>query len=183
MGQTFEEGRWVASFRPSGWSRWVGATFLTVWLAMWAVGEAVSLAVLCALVASALSPGLWRWIGAPKFAALGEAGWFFAVFLIVWATLWTFGGLAAFHEWLRLIVGEDRVTWDGTGVERISRAGPIVKRRSWSRDEIERISTAGRARGVARRLAPRPRHFGEPQGGASRRLVERGRRERNDPVA
>ena len=148
MSPTFEEGHWVASFRPSGWSRWVGATFLTVWLAMWAVGEAFSLAVLFALVASALSPGLWRAIGAPKFAALIGAGWFFAVFLIVWVTLWTFGGLAAIHEWLRLIAGEDRVTWDGTGVERISRAGPIRRRRSWSRDEIERISTAGRARSL-----------------------------------
>src|SRR5213594_594372 len=46
MTRSIEDGRWTATFRPRLKVQVLGTAFFALWLCLWAVGEAFSLAVL-----------------------------------------------------------------------------------------------------------------------------------------
>jgi hypothetical protein len=107
-----------ASLRASGIVRYINATFLVVWLAGWALGEVVALGFLIMLIRSVVgsAAGLPWPIPGGDWIAGGAAG-FVLLFLLVWLTLWTVGGLAAFNELLRSLAGEDHISVQPAGVE------------------------------------------------------------------
>jgi hypothetical protein len=129
-----------ASLRPGGIGRYFGATFLLIWLGGWAFGEVFALGFLVMLVRSVVGSV----IGAPwsipggEWIAGGAAG-FVLLFVLVWLTLWTFGGMAAINELLRSLAGEDKVSVELAGVELERRAGPFRRRRNFDRAKIHRV--------------------------------------------
>jgi len=128
-----------ASLRPTGIARYFAAAFLVVWLAGWAIGEVGALGFLLMLIRSVAGSALglsWP-IPGGQWISGGAAGFVF-LFLIVWLSLWTFGGLAAIKELLRSLAGEDRVSADSTGVELVRRAGPFERVRTFDRSMIRR---------------------------------------------
>jgi hypothetical protein len=130
----------TASFRPSGIARYVGAGFLAIWLAGWALGEAFALTFLFMLLRSILASaaGVSWPIPGGEWIAGGAAG-FALLFIVVWLALWTFGGVAALTEFLRLLFGEDRVDIQGTSIEVTRRAGPFRRVRAFDRAVIRRV--------------------------------------------
>lgn len=128
------------SLRASGIVRYISATFLVVWLAGWALGEVVALGFLIMLIRSAVgsAAGLPWPIPGGDWIAGGAAGFVF-LFLLVWLTLWTFGGLAAFNELLRSLAGEDHISVQPAGVELVRRAGPLRRTRTFDRSLIRRV--------------------------------------------
>jgi hypothetical protein len=129
-----------ASLRVTGSVRYIGATFLLVWLAGWALGEAFALGFLILLIRSVVGTffGMSWPLPGGQWIAGGAAGFFF-LFLVVWLTLWTFGGLAAITELLRNLAGEDRVSVQPAGVELVCRAGPFRRVRTFDRSRIRRV--------------------------------------------
>src|SRR5262245_19337243 len=98
----------------TGILRFIPVAFLTFWLAGWAVGECFALWVLGKGALSLLSGHLGATSDHPgSIVALLGAG----LFLIVWLTLWTFGGIAAGRELLRLLFGRDVFVTRSDGLE------------------------------------------------------------------
>lgn len=130
----------TASLRPTGIGRYFGATFLLIWLGGWALGEAFALGALILLVRSVTGSVIGRsWpIPGGDWIAGGAAGFVF-LFLLIWLLLWTVGGVAAIHELLRSLAGEDRVSVEMGGVEFVRRAGPFRRTRKFDRSRIRRI--------------------------------------------
>jgi hypothetical protein len=130
----------TASFRNSGVARFFGAAFLACWLTGWAFGEALALYFLFMLgrsVVGSIAGVSWPVPGG-EWIAGGAAGFAF-LFIIVWLTLWTVGGVAAITEFLRLLSGEDRVDVQGTAIEVTRRAGPFRRVRTFDRSAIRRL--------------------------------------------
>jgi hypothetical protein len=130
----------TASLRPSGIARYFGAAFLLVWLGGWALGEAFALGFLFFIVRSVVSSAAgvpWP-IPGGEWIAGGAAGLVF-LFLLIWLTLWTFGGVAAITELLRSLAGEDTVSVQMSGVELQRRAGPFRRTRTFDRAKIRRV--------------------------------------------
>ena len=130
----------TASLRATGILRYIGATFLLVWLAGWALGEAIALGFLILLIRSVVgSVAGTSWpIPGGEWIAGGAAGFFF-LFLVIWLALWTFGGFAAIRELLRNLAGEDQISVQAAGVELIRRAGPFRRVRMFDRPGIRRV--------------------------------------------
>jgi len=129
-----------ASLRPTGIGRYFAAAFLLVWLVGWAIGEVGALGFLIMLLRSVMGSALglsWPVPGG-QWVAGGAAG-FVLLFLILWLSLWTFGGLAAINELLRSLAGEDRVTADATGIQVVRRAGLFERVRTFDRSMIRRV--------------------------------------------
>lgn len=128
------------SLRASGAGRYFGAAFLAVWLAAWVVGEMVALGFLILLLRSAIAAALGtaRPIPGGEWIA-GAAAGIALLFLLVWVTLWTVGGIAAITELLRNLAGEDRVSAVPAGVELVRRAGPFRRVRTFDRSGIRRV--------------------------------------------
>ena len=129
-----------ASLRPGGIGRYFGAVFLLVWLCGWALGEVFALGFLILLVGSVAGSVLgasWPIPGGDWIAG-GAAGFVF-LFLLIWLTLWTFGGIAAITELLRSLAGEDLVSVQSSGVELARRAGPFRRVRTFERSRIRRV--------------------------------------------
>lgn len=139
MSRSFIEGT-SATLRPTGIARYFGAAFLVVWLVGWAIGEVFVLGFLVMLIRSVAGSavGLSWPIPGGQWIAGGAAG-FVLLFLVVWLSLWTFGGLAAINELLRSVAGEDRVSADSTGVQLVRRAGPFERVRTFERSVIRRV--------------------------------------------
>lgn len=130
----------TTSLRPTGVGRYFGAAFLAFWLAGWAIGETFALAMLAAMFGS-LS-GVLSEQGLPAFVAqLSSSGaaTFVILFLLVWLTFWTFGGIAAIAHVLRMLAGEDRLTVQASGFELVRRAGPFHRVRAFDRSSIRRV--------------------------------------------
>ncbi|MCC7123888.1 MAG: hypothetical protein IT178_03510 [Acidobacteria bacterium] len=128
------------SLRPTGLGRYVVAIFLLVWLAGWAVGETMAIGFLGMLLRSLAGAAVGKpapvpggeWIvGGAAVAAL--------LFIGVWLTVWTIGGVSAITHLLRSLFGEDRlqVSSDGLLLER--RVGPLSRARQHSRSTIRRV--------------------------------------------
>jgi hypothetical protein len=79
---------------------------------------------------------------------LGEWAAFALLFLVVWLTLWTIGGLAALTELARSLVGADHVGLTDAGFEVIRRAGPFRRRAAFERSTIRRLRVRPRDHAV-----------------------------------
>ncbi len=129
--RTFEG--WEARLRPSGFGRFFAAAFLAFWLCGWVVGETFALGIL-------LGAGWTLLTGTPPHpdfphisgAALLPVGGF----LLLWLTLWTYGGLTAFWTLFRTLWGEDRIMVRGDLLRIERRAAPFRRTREIPRDQI-----------------------------------------------
>jgi hypothetical protein len=143
IGEGLEPHLDVKSFRPAGFGRYVVAAFLAVWLAGWLVGEVFALGALVAIVASLIGafpeslPS--SIVGADIVKTSGVT--FVILFLLVWLTFWTFGGVAALTHAMRSIAGEDLIALTPSGFEVVRRAGPFRRRLRFDREGIRRIRT------------------------------------------
>ena len=139
MASGFVDGS-SASFRPTGIARYFLAVFLLAWLVGWAIGETVALVFLVMLVRSVLGSvaGISWPVPGGDWIAGGAAGFVF-LFLLVWLTFWTVGGVLAIKELLRMLAGEDRVSVGSSGVELVQRAGPFRRIRTFDRSGIRRV--------------------------------------------
>ena len=127
------------SLRPTGIGRYFVAAFMAMWLVGWLVGEVFAIAIAGAIfssVAGAFPDRLPAW-SADLVASSGLA--FALLFLLVWLTFWTFGGIAALLHLMRSLVGEDVIGLTDSGFELVRRAGPF--RRRYAFDSIRDSSS------------------------------------------
>jgi hypothetical protein len=138
----------TASLRPTGIARYFSAVFLAVWLAGWAVGEIVASGVLIGIFSSIL--GARPFWFPPRDADFLKSGGvaFVVLFLLVWLTFWTVGGLTAATQLLRSLAGEDTIALDVDGFELTRRAGPLRRRYRFARTAVRRIRLRSRDRAV-----------------------------------
>jgi hypothetical protein len=131
--------------RPSGWLRYFGVAFLTVWLCGWLVGEVLALGLLLLCFGQAFVPeALSGWVPA-RLTPPDGIPLIFALFIAVWLMLWTLGGFAAIGQWLRTLGGFDRIAVDAGDLSWSSGFGPFTwSRRRWSRDSVRAIRLGGR---------------------------------------
>jgi hypothetical protein len=123
----------VVTLRSAGCARYGIAAFLTFWLCGWFVGEVAALAaalVLSGLLSGDSLPAPIRKMGEDAIKAPGLA----TVFLVVWLTFWTIGGIAAFAFLVKLLFGTDRFLLRHDGFE--LRPGPFGKRRFFDRSSL-----------------------------------------------
>jgi hypothetical protein len=119
--------------RSMGFARFLGASFLGVWLTGWFAAETFALWMLAA--------GAWSFVTGHPLSAKHEpvnlgvaiAG---GLFLIFWLGLWTVGGVAAIWEFLRLLCGKDRITVTADSVNIDNGYGLFHSRKNLRRDEI-----------------------------------------------
>ena len=88
----------------TGFGRFLGAAFIGVWLTFWAVGEAFALWL--------LAKGAWALLtGEPpepgRSPLSAEEALPIGLFLLIWGSFWTLGGIFAGREFLRLLFGRD----------------------------------------------------------------------------
>ena len=125
---------WRVTFRASGLVRYLPAAFLAVWLCGWVVGEYFALGL--------LAGALRNWLGAsfplswlPEMHGSPPSGGvqvLFGAFLLVWLSLWTFGGLVALAQLLQLLFGHEIVRVDGDAL--------VVERRAPFPLSVSRMS-------------------------------------------
>ena len=132
------------SLRPAGWARYFEAAFLMVWLAFWVVGEAVSLALIGVMIAGASATALGRPAALVSRVVPTTDGSvaFFLLFLLLWAALWTVGGLSAIAHLLRALAGRDAVAVTSEEVRLEWRAWPLRRRRRIPVSSIRRVRLA-----------------------------------------
>src|SRR5262245_49677542 len=104
IGERTNEG-WELQLTSQGVGRYLSAAFLAFWLCIWAVGESVVLWIVV-VGAIALLTGRPPEPGREPLE-LGPAV-MAGAFFVVWLTMWTVGGIAAFLEEMRLLWGRDR---------------------------------------------------------------------------
>jgi class 3 adenylate cyclase len=127
------------SLRPSGIGRFVHAAFLSVWLAGWVVGETFALGMLAAILGwmtGLLSEPRPAWV---LDLVAGSGAAFAFLFLVLWLTLWTVGGIAALTQLTRSLVGVDHVGLTDNGFEVVRRAGPLRRRYAFDRSHVRRL--------------------------------------------
>lgn len=122
--------------RSVGRGRFGGAAFLTLWLLFWIVGESMALLF--------LARGAWSLVtGAPLFSngqpATLAASLVGGSFLLLWTSLWTFGGIFAGREWLRLLFGRDRLVARPGGLDIVNSHGLFRTRRNLTSDQLIRF--------------------------------------------
>jgi hypothetical protein len=129
----------TAALRPSGIGRYFGAVFLSLWLVGWVLGELFALAFLGAILSAIFGffPGRLP-AGLIEIATSGAAG-FGILFLLVWLTFWTFGGILAWTSLLRSLAGEDTMSVERGELELIRRGGPFRRRYAFERSAIRRV--------------------------------------------
>ena len=128
-----------AQLRIAGIGRFFGAAFLTFWLTGWVIGEAVAVWLLVkggwSLVTGQL---LYDGQKSTELSAALAAG----LFLVVWLVLWTFGGVAAIRELLRMLFGRDTVRAGTDGLAITQRSGVFRSITRIPRDTIRRFYVA-----------------------------------------
>jgi hypothetical protein len=133
----------VVRSRPDGVGRIGGALFLAIWLCFWLVGETVVLGVLVS-GASVLLTG-HELSGAPRMIellpALGVGG-----FMLVWITFWTFGGVMALLELLRLISSEEKLLVGPDALTIGHRRGPFSWTSTVKRADVRNVRVSPRTR-------------------------------------
>jgi len=122
--------------KPHGAARFLTAAFLSAWLCGWAFGESFVLWILfkgakALLTGTPPDPG--RAPLEPGPAMLMGA------FLLVWLTIWTFGGIAAIAALLQMVWAEDRIIATPAGLRIIRSRGPFRWRRELARERIRDI--------------------------------------------
>lgn len=119
--------------KVSGFGRFGGAAFLSLWMVFWVVGETV--------VGWILLRGAWALVtGEPPGAgrapldtgpALGVG-----IFLLAWLAFWTLGGVLTGRELLRRLFGRDRIIAGPEGVTVERSFGLFRSRETISRDRL-----------------------------------------------
>jgi hypothetical protein len=134
----------IAQLQVKGFARFISGGFLACWLAGWAVGETFAIRV---LAAGAWSMVTGRVPGAGQEPITLTASLPAGLFLLVWLSLWTLGGIAAGRELLRLLFGRDRFVARPDGLEIEHSFGLFRSTERVSRQEIRRVypSSAGAA--------------------------------------
>jgi hypothetical protein len=129
----------TASLRPAGIGRYFSAAFLSVWLVGWVIGEAVALIALAAILSS-MSGLFSRQLPAGLADLVSDGGsGFVIIFLLIWLTFWTVGGIGAATHLLRSLFGEDLFVLSGSELEVVRRAGPFRRRYPFERSAIRRL--------------------------------------------
>ena len=128
--------------RATGWVRLLPAAFLLFWLCGWAVGELLVLLILLGPLADPLVatlrdvlPGSWP--RPPRFS--GSTPWPVLAFLAVWFVFWTWGGLTAAWQLLRLVAGSDRFVTRPGGFSLRPGAGPFGRTRDFPASEVSAV--------------------------------------------
>ena len=118
--------------RPTGMLRYLPAAFLAFWLCGWAVGEAVVLVLLLGPAAAPLLEAarevLPFGVGRVPLPS-GSLPLSVLAFLALWLTFWTWGGIGAAWELLRLLSGSDRYVLRPGSFTYRRAAGPFGKTR------------------------------------------------------
>ena len=140
IGERTNEG-WQIELRTRGGARFVSAAFLAFWLCGWAVGESFALWILvkgavALLTGGPIDPGHAPLQVGPALMA--------GLFLVFWLTLWTFGGIAAAAELLRLLWGVDRINVASGQLTVTWSRGLFRNSRTFERHTIRRVLLAGR---------------------------------------
>jgi len=122
--------------KPRGVGRFLTVIFLSFWLCGWAIGEGFALWILikggyALLTGTPPDPGRAPLQVAPALAV--------GAFLLLWLTLWTFGGIAAFWALLSAVWAEDRIIARADGILLETARGPFRFRREFPRDRLRRI--------------------------------------------
>jgi len=129
----------TTSLRPAGIGRYITAAFLLVWLGGWIVGEVFAIGMLGTMFGSMtglFSERLPAW--SSDLATSGGAA-FVIIFLLIWLTFWTIGGVVALTHVARSLAGEDVIGLSDTGFEIVRRVGPFRRRSSFERSAIRRL--------------------------------------------
>ncbi len=127
--------------RSRGFSRYFAAAFLGAWLCGWAFGEVLALWLL-GNGASAVMSGTGLGSGPIRIGTGPAIG--VGLFLLLWLTFWTIGGIAALTELSRLLWGEDRIQAEGGGLSVLRLRGPFRSRREFPRETLRRFLLARR---------------------------------------
>ena len=187
MERSIQGGRWAATFRPGRRVRFFATAILIPWLVLWGVGETVAVAILLASLDLPGGAALLGLLGEMARAAVpelvaryawrevpgaGAAGPLALSFIASWLAIWTLAGIAALHQLMRLHASEDRVEWDGAGIEVHHRTGPFRARRSWRTDQIEHLSLSRSDRALLLHTA-RATHVLTPWGSKRQRAAVR----------
>lgn len=125
-----------ATVKSKGPHRISGSIFLSLWLAMWALGEFFALWILlwggwCMLTGR--PPGAAK---APLETAPALAT---GLFLLVWLSIWTLGGVLAWRELLRNLFGSDQLCARAGELEIEHGYGLFRNRRSLPREQLIRF--------------------------------------------
>lgn len=126
-------------FRPSGWLRVLVVAFLAFWLCGWAVGEWFALRLVIGAMHGGVDSQAAKVLTHP-------AGWAVGGFILTWLLFWTFGGLAALVELLRIVAGRDELTilndeyviWRGVG--------PFGLERRFRREQLRELYVRRKSR-------------------------------------
>lgn len=100
------DGRTVVTLRTQGCARVVSSIFLLLWIGPWAVGEYFALTALAAFAGVAIPFPL----PVPVADGLHPISLLPIVFLAAWLAFWTWGGVSAMLEVIRLWFGRDVFT-------------------------------------------------------------------------
>lgn len=129
----------IFTLKPIGWGRFFDVPFLALWLSFWAVGQVVALTMLGGMLAGLIARVFGVTLSfASRLAPDGSAP-FFILFLLVWLTMWTFGGIAAGTHFLRTLAGRDLISVSPDGLDIDWRAGPFRRRRTIKHGDIRRV--------------------------------------------
>lgn len=128
--------------RPTGLLRFLPAAFLAFWLCGWALGEIVVLVLLLGPVAGPLLEAAREILpfsgGRIPFPS-GPLPLPVLAFLAVWLTFWTWGGISAAWELLRLLSGSDRYEVRPGSFTYRRVAGPFGRTRLFRAGSVEAI--------------------------------------------
>ncbi|WP_164018334.1 hypothetical protein [Pyxidicoccus trucidator] len=134
---------WTARLKPSGRSRYAAASPIAMWLCGWALGEIIALGMLVLVLWELFLPGALAGrpgTGTPS-SGTGEA--VVLLFLGVWLGFWTVGGISAWRALLALLVSEERLTFNPSGVTRWWRVGPWRSERHLTRGALVDVDPEG----------------------------------------
>jgi hypothetical protein len=127
------------SLKPAGWSRYIEVAFLGIWLTGWLVGEVVMTIVFGGMLAGMIAAAFGITLSfASRLTPDGSAP-FLVLFMVVWLTIWTIGGIAAGTQFLRMLAGRDVVSVSPNGLDIDWRAGPFRRRRTIAHGAIKRL--------------------------------------------
>lgn len=167
------EGGWQVRVPTDGpaalIARLVPAAFLSFWLCGWAAGEwfagGTLIKGLVPLIAPHASLG-WLPHSRPDLPSSTPVP--VLLFLGVWVTMWTFGGVMAMSFLALLLFGTPYVRWDSEQVEFAAKVGPFAKRQKLAWSEIAEVQDAPMGMLVLR-ASPRRRIMIGPIGDAADR--------------
>src|SRR5262249_24986846 len=121
--------------------RFLGAGFLMFWLAGWAAGETFALWAVASGVRSLFTSGPPSPLEADHHSIQVQSAVPLALglFILGWLIFWTFAGVAAGSQLLRLLFGRDRILVKDDGLEIEQRYGWFRSRKWFPRHEVRRF--------------------------------------------